>query len=254
MASDSETYNQLLLDVGGKDGPRYFHKGLMHALALIWIDARPDLAESVCVKDLLTCPSTKVNRKSAHPLQNMNNPAARAIKRKLPMQKLVKKWNKIGVQKRQEVKNKYVAETMRCFVKYLRKKAKKGVLVVNGLTESAIEWTLTKNNIEVHTNEEANASKAVYQDTNTHYDESLSPWPNLDSPMTQVSETGDNDNNKNNEAMSVSTSHGHSPQAETKMKIKNAILKSKMLSQLKEFRNQMNQMLDEKIRIINDMI
>ena len=110
-----------------------------------------------------------------------------------------------------------------------------------------------KNNIEVHTNEEANASKAVYQDTNTHYDESLSPWP-LDSPMTQVSETGDNDNNKNNEAMSVSTSHGHSPQAETKMKIKNAILKSKMLSQLKEFRNQMNQMFDEKIRIINDMI
>ena len=138
MASESETYNQQLSMVGGKDGPRYFHKGLMYALASIWVSSRPEMSTNECVKDLLICPCTKINRKATHPLQNMNNASARAIKNKLPMRKLVKRWNKISMKKREMIKNKYVAETMKSFVKYLFKKVKGGILVVNGLCDSAI--------------------------------------------------------------------------------------------------------------------
>ena len=251
MASDSETYNQLLTQVGGKDGPRYFHKGLMHALALIWIESRPDLAGSESVKDLLTCPSTKVNRKSMHPLQNMNNPAARAIKRKLPMKKFVKRWNKIGMKKRDKTKNKYVAETMTAFVKYLMKKVKKGNLVVNGLTDSSIEW---KDNANEENNESMNddvdEENNGSMEDNIHENSSVndhSPWPALNSsPVSMMSEAGCNDYAENMSVTSTSQAVA-SPPEDAKLAMKNLILKKRMITELENVRAEINALLDSKI-------
>lgn len=254
MASDSETYNQQLSAIGGKDGPRYFHKGLMHALATIWIRSRPDMASNDCVRDLLTCPSTKINRKATHPLQNMNNPAARAIKRKLPMKKLVKRWNKIGMKKREKIKNKYVAETMKSFVKYLVKKVDKGFLVVNGLCDSAIEWHENADTY-IECEAESHQHHSAHDDNVVGENASLSPWPEMDdSPHSQVSVTGDNDYAIANQ-MSVDSAPkvSHSPSADMRNKMKNEIIRNKVIREITEMKAHINSLLDEKIRGLNAM-
>ena len=247
MTSESDTYNQQLSVVGGKDGPRYFHKGLMHALACIWVSSRPDMKSNDCVKDLLICPSTKINRKATHPLQNMNNASARAIKHKLPMRKLVKRWNKISMKKREKIKNKYVAETMKSFVKYLFKKVRNGVLVVNGLCESAIEWNETLDmDVDIE-NQEGSHHQASFLD-NT----SLAGPAIMYSPKSHVSETGENDC-----AYSVpltvasETKVYNSPSSDTKHKIKNDIIKKLFIKELNDMKTQINSILDEKIAGLN---
>lgn len=257
MMNDMETYNNELTLIGGKDGPRYFHKGLMHALATIWIQGRPELAEQDYVKDLLELPTTKTNRKSAHPLQNMNNSAARAIRKKLPMGKLVKRWNKIGTKKRNKVKNKYVGETMKAFVKYLQKKVAKGKLVVNGLTDSAIEWKhhgdadddnmseVGDNNDSVHISvHESSPSTAVSESGGVFMQSD-----NLTKVDDQMMDVSDEDNSH---FMEVSSDPPHvvptlSPSAEQRERMRLAIMRENMVRELENMKQHMSKMIDEKI-------
>ena len=258
-----ETYNNELTLIGGKDGPRYFHKGLMHALATIWIEGRPELAGQECVKDLLELPTTKTNRKSAHPLQNMNNSAARAIRKKLPMGKLVKRWNKIGTKKRNKVKNKYVGETMKAFVKYLKKKVAKGKLVVNGLTDTAIEWK------HGGSAEDDNMSEVGDNNDSVH----ISVYES--SPSSAVSESGgvvlhsDNQMDVSDEVVDVSGSvisdfmdvSSDLPQvvptlslsAGQREKMRVAIIRENMVKELENMKERMSKMIDEKISEIRTL-